>query len=563
MLKDIWQFWKAYFVTNDKRLKPILTFIFIIAMEFFLVYLNVQFNEWRNDFYNSLQNIDYPAFTHNIWKFMWLALMFVGVFGYKIYVQGRFQITWRQWMTENYLNRWLKTKMYYGMQFVPQAADNVDQRISEDIQNFVSSSISLSLGLLSSVTTFFSFIFILWMLSDAFPLTIMGHTFVIGHYLVWAVLLYSVFGTWITSKIGRPLTRLNFEQELLEANFRYSLVRTRENSESIALYDGEEAETKGFFGRFGKIIGNFNKINTKQKHLNWWSSYFGQIAVVFPYLVNAPRFFSGAIKLGGLMQAASAFDSVQTSLGWMVDNYTNLASYRATVNRLKGFNDAAEAWAKLSEEKKLEQGQSIGVVVIKDLTIKLPDGTTLIDGLGTNQQLKLGDRYIISGPSGVGKSTLLRTVAGIWPYAEGVIYTPKDGSIMFIAQNSYMPLGKLIDVINYPGLEPNRDMIINHLLYLKLDVLISRLDEEADWSKILSGGQKQKIAFIRATLQKPDILFLDECTSNMDEDSEKDSYSLLLNHLSESTIISVGHRSTIEKFHNRHIIIKDKKINVI
>ena len=436
MLKDIWKFWRGYFVTNPNKWKPIATVIFIVSMEFFLVFLNVQFNSWRNDFYNSLQNVDKVAFIYNIKKFTILALIFVGVWGYKTYIMQKLQINWRLWMTQTNLGKWLNTKTYYGLQFLPQSADNIDQRISEDINSFISLSISLTLGLLSSVTTFFSFIFILWTLSDSIDFVVYGHSITIGHYLVWAVLVYSVVGTWITRKIGKPLSRLNFEQELLEANFRYSLVRARENSESIALYKGEKFENEKFLGRFKKIVGNFNRINTKQKHLNWWSSYFAQIAVVFPYIVNAPRFFSGAIKLGGLMQAASAFDSVQTSLGWMVDSYVNLAQYRAVINRLKGFEQAAIDWKQLETKKEVTNMIGLGVnsnaFGIGAMTIYQPNGQALL--INENLLLSPGDKCVISGPSGCGKSTIVRTIAGIWPYA------PAPGAYSYSAA-TYIPRG--------------------------------------------------------------------------------------------------------------------------
>jgi vitamin B12/bleomycin/antimicrobial peptide transport system ATP-binding/permease protein len=561
MLKNIWKFWKEYFVTNPKKWYPIFLVVFIVSMEFFLVYLNVQFNEWRNDFYNGLQALDKDSFIHNIKKFMILALIFVGIWGYKTYLMQKLQILWRNWMTEYNLDRWLKTKTYYGTQFVSNSGDNFDQRISEDINSFISLSISLTLGLLSSVTTFFSFIFILWTLSDSFTMTLFGHSITIGHYLVWAVLVYSIFGTLITRKIGRPLSRLNYEQELLEANFRYNLVRTRENSESIALYQGESFEKNKFSTRFGYIVDNFKKIITKQKHLNWWSSYFAQIAVVFPYIISAPRFFSKAIKLGGLMQTASAFDSVQSSLGWMVDSYINIAQFKAVISRLSGFESAINEWKELNDRKLVFVNKNLNKFAFDYLTIRLPNGETLIRDQSFN--FNVGERYIITGRNGTGKSTLIRVLANIWPYTEGKIYFPYNTKQMFISQNSYMPIGNLMECLQYPENKADTNDIITLMNSLGLSDLTKDLDKEDDWSKILSGGQKQKIAIIRAILSKPDILFLDESTSSMDEESEEEAYNLLIKYLPNTIIVSVGHRSTVDKFHTKKLVLKDNKLEQI
>ena len=528
-------------------------------MEMILVYLNVRLNEWRNGFYDSLQNLDKDAFFHYIKVFMILALMYVGVYGYKAFYFQKLQITWRNWLTEKNLEKWLTSKTFYGSQFLSGTADNVDQRISEDINSFVVLSLSLSLGLLSSTVTFFSFIFILYTLSDSISFSLLGHEIFIGHYLVWGVIIYSIFGTMITRKIGHKLPGLSFIQEQFEANFRYSLMRTRENSESIVLYKGEKFEKKGFLKRFFYLYENFNKINVKQKHLNWWSSYFSQVAVIFPYLVSAPRFFSGAIKLGGLMQTASAFDSVQSSLAWFVDSFTNIANYKAVINRLNGFDTAIEDWHKLEKNKKVKfvDNKMFG---IKNFSINLPNGKVLLNNETFN--FKTGERYIISGANGTGKSTLLRCIANIWPYAKGTIHIPKNKTDMFISQNSYIPMGNLLEVITYPLSDNQYDTeeVYELMRLMGLNDIIGSSFVECDWNKVLSGGQKQKIAFIRAMLQKPDYLFLDESTSSMDEDSEQLSYKMLLKKLPKTTIISVGHRKTINKFHNHMLVLKNKKL---
>jgi putative ATP-binding cassette transporter len=312
--------------------------------------------------------------------------------------------------------------------------------------------------------------------------------------------------------------------------------------------------------RFKNVFDNFNKINIKQKHLNWWASYFAQIAVIFPYVVNAPRFFSGAIKLGGLMQTASAFDSVQSSLAWFVDSFTNIANYRAVINRLNGFETAVEDWAKLERNKKIKITHSKKAFSLKSLTIALPNSSVLLDK--ADYTFKTGERYVISGSNGTGKSTLLRCIANIWPYADGTINMPVNKTQMFISQTSYMPLGELLDAITYP-LSANEyctEEVFELMRQIGLSDIIGSSFVECDWSKILSGGQKQKIAIIRAILQKPDYLFLDEVSSAMDSESEEIAYKMLIEHLPKTTIISVGHRKTIDKFHDHKLVLKNKKI---
>lgn len=529
-------------------------------MEFFVVFLNVQFNEWRNGFYNSLQNLDESAFTSSIYYFTGLALVFVGVAGYKAYCIQKLQIMWRTWMTNNTLKKYLNSGTYYGLHFLPDNTDNVDQRISDDIQSFIGMSLRLTLGLLAAVTTFFSFIYILWTLSGVLSLTILGVDISIGHYLVWLAVVYAVLGTWGTHKIGKPLSKLSYEQQQKEATFRYSLIRARENGESIALYRGEESENKRFTSYFTDIVSNYNLIIRKQKHLTWWSSFYGQLAVVFPYIVSAHRFFAKEITLGTLMQTASAFDSVQTSLSYIVDNYGSLAEFKAVTQRLTGLDKAINDWEKLSADKEfiLENGQTLAV---KDLSVKLPNNETIIDNQSFS--FRKGRRYVITGASGTGKSTLLKCLAGIWPYGYGTIIKPETETQIFVGQSTYIPLGKLIDIMIYPidKLSHNQEVLFTALLSdLGLEEFTDKLGEIADWNKMLSGGQKQKIAILRAILQEPDILFLDESTSALDQDGEQKCYEAILKYLPEATIISVGHRATIEKFHYHKIVLKNRKL---
>lgn len=566
MIKHAWSYWKQFFVTNPDRLKPILLLVAVISFELFAVFLNVQFNEWRNGFYNSLQNVDQASFYYHIWKFLALAIIFVGIIGYKNFLSQKLQGLWRRWMTQKYVSKWLDTKTYYGSRFVPDAADNADQRIAEDVRSFVVYSMTLTIGLLSSVVTFFSFIYILWTLSTTLAFVAFGINIEIGHYLVWLALIYSVVGTWITCKIGRPLFKLNFFQQVREANFRFSLIRTKENAESVALYQGEEFEKKKFFSFYSDIFENYTQLIKKQKHLYWWSAYYGQVAVVFPYIISAPLFFAKKITLGTLMQTASAFDSVQGALSWLVESYSSVAEFKAVITRLKGLDKTFEEWDALDTNKNMTYKSAKNFGFIK-LCVNLPNEKPLI----TDQSIKFakGKRYLISGGSGVGKSTLIRSLAGIWPYASGTITTPNNYKKMFISQETYIPHGTLLDVITYPVFVNNdverkmlAPILATYLRFLDLNEFIDDLLVEKQWDKILSGGQKQKLAFIRAVFNRPNVLFLDESTSNMDLISEQKSYVLLAKNIPTTTIISVGHKQSIEKFHDIKLVVKDKTVKV-
>lgn len=559
MIKTAAKFWREFFITNPKRSKPILLLIAVVGFELFTVFLNVQFNEWRNGFYNSLQNVDQDAFYYNIKKFLALAIVFVAVVGYKTYISQKLQGLWRKWMTHQYLAKWTHDKAYYGSQFITEAADNADQRIAEDVRSFVIYSMSLTIGLLSACVTFFSFIYILWTLSDVITMSAFGFSLAIGHYLVWLALIYACVGTWITHKIGRPLVGLNFEQQMREADFRFNLMRTKENAEAIAMYNGEDAENIKFKSVYDKLYTNYQKLITKQKHLTWWASYYGQIAVVFPYIISAPKFFAKTITLGTLMQTASAFDSVQSALSWIVDSYANIAEYKAVMQRLSGLDHTFVEWTKLTASKNIvvKTGKNFGFV---KLSINLPNGQLLLN----QQSMKFakGKRYIISGASGVGKSTVIRSLANIWPYASGTITTQQNQQMMFISQQTYIPHGTLLDALTYPS--TNQFLVKAEKLLIELDMqdFLPQLLESKHWDKILSGGQKQKLAFIRAILCAPDVLFLDESTSNMDQTSEQRAYQLLAKYLPETTIISVGHKTTVEKYHDTKLVIKDKAIKV-
>lgn len=540
--KECWALIKPYWVSEERWGARLLLFV-VVALNLGEVYLSVLFNHWNNDFYNSLQNVDKDAFYAALGRFSYLAFTFILVAVYQIYLNQMLRIKWRRWMTKHLLADWLGKQNYYRMQLLGGSADNPDQRISEDIEQFIQMTLSLSLGLLSSVVSLFSFLGILWGLSGALEFMVGGTAVHIPGYMVWVALVYAVFGTWITVKIGRPLVKLNFNQQRFEADFRFSLVRLRENSESIAFYKGEPQEQARFIDRFTHVVDNFWQIMKRQKTLTWITSGYQQLAIIFPFVVAAPRFFAKEIALGGLMQTASAFGRVQGALSYFVEAYTSIATWQATTDRLLGFSHTMRIAEALPSLPVSRQGEAIAA---SNLSVRLPDGRELLKNITLN--VKPGDSLLITGPSGSGKSTLLRVLSGLWPFVDGQLVLPERASMMFVPQHSYLPLGTLRQVLFYPsasGSVPLEAVLES----CGLAHLSARLDEEQHWAQILSGGEQQRVAFVRMLLARPDFIFMDEATSALDEPTEARLYELLKIQLPQSAIISVGHRSTLKSWH--------------
>ena len=437
---DIKPYW-----TSEERWVARGLLVVIVGLSLGEVYLNVLFNEWNNGFYSALQALDKPGYEHAIIRFCYLAAIFIFVAVYKTYLNQMLQIKWRRWMTLDYLSRWMSKQNYYRMQLAGNQMDNPDQRISDDIGEFITSSLGLSLDGLSSIVTLVSFLGILWSLSGPLDFNLNGTHVHIPAYMVWVAFAYAVVGTWLTFWIGRPLVKLNFEQQRFEANFRFSLVRLRENSESIAFYKGETQEEKGFTGRVQDIIGNWWQIMKRQKKLNWFTYGYGQIAIIFPFVVAAPRYFTKQMQLGSLMQTASAFGQVQGALSYHVDAYTSIAAWKAVTDRLNGFNESLAHAQEAQHTAGLDrqtQGDALGA---EKLSITLPHGQPLL----SNIDLKVapGESTLITGRSGVGKSTLLRALAGLWPFAQGKVSWPQDARVLFVPQKPYLPLGTLAQVL--------------------------------------------------------------------------------------------------------------------
>jgi putative ATP-binding cassette transporter len=556
-LATIWRLAVPYFRAEDRGPGRLLLGA-LIAIELSLVAIQVILNEWYNRFYNTLQDRNFSAFVSAILFFCVIAAVYTVLAVYQNYLNLWLQIRWRRWMTQTYLRQWLNTANHYRMQLLGDAADNPDQRIAEDLQLFVQSTLSIGIGLLNACVTLGSFIVILWKLSDAAPVHLFGLPFVIPGYLVWAALLYAVMGTTFTHLIGWPLITLNFRQQRFEADFRFNLVRSRENSEQIASLHGEAAERERHLDRFGSVVSNWIAIMQRQKKLLFFTQSYSQASVIFPYVMVSPAYFSGGMQLGGLMQTGSAFNSVQTALSYFVTAYRQIAEYQAVVARLDGFETAIEASraaALTPPVIEVVPRRDGGAIAVEALAVALPDGKALVDA--DRVAFAAGERVLVTGPSGAGKSTLFRAMTGIWPFGSGRVTVPMDAKVMLLPQRPYFPLASLAAAITYPAragtIEEAR--LAEALTAVGLPALVPRLGEEAHWNRMLSVGEQQRLAIARALLYAPDYLFLDEATAALDEPSEAMLYCLMQERLAGTTIVSIGHRSTLGAFHRRRVAL--------
>ncbi len=552
--RSVWSLITPYWRSRENKI-AVMLLVSVVGLNLGEVYINVLLNKWNNDFYNSLQVVDKDAFFKSLLRFSWLVCSAVAIGVYKIYLNQMLQIRWRRWLTADMLHRWLNNHSHYRMRLQGQSSDNPDQRISDDIDQFISLTLGLSLGLISAVVTLCSFLTMLWGLSGALaiPLGQFGVLDVPG-YLVWTAMLYAIAGTYFTTKIGKPLIGLNFDQQHYEANFRFALVRFRENSEPIAFYSGEPVELRTFLIRFGDVVNNTLGIMRRQKKLTWFTSFYYQLAIIFPFVVAAPRFFAKQIQMGGLMQTASAFRQVQESFSYVISAYNSIAVWQAVVQRLVGFEaDMRKAEQTVKDPAVFKPSRVAGQnLTARHLSISLPNGTSLARDL--NLTIAVGDTVLIKGPSGSGKSTLLRTLAGLWPFADGELNIPTDAHLLFLPQQPYLPLGSLRHVLTYPGRATHSDAELQDALRVcHLEKFMNRLGEDAQWAHIMSPGEQQRLSFARALLTQPDFLFLDEATSALDETNEHALYGLLRNMLPNTAVISVGHRNTLEQWHEKRV----------
>ena len=548
-LRAFWALTKPYWVSGE-RVKALTLLGTVVGLALLMVWLEVQFNYWNREFYNTFENRDEAEFFRQLGMFALLALVWIITAVYRLYFLQMLQIEWRTWLTNHFLADWMKDQAHYRMQLLDRGTDNPDQRIAEDLRIFVEYTSDLALGLLSAVVTLVSFVVILWTLSGS--LQIFGMD--IPGYLVWVALVYAIAGTFLTHFIGRKLIGLDFNQQRVEADFRFSLVRLRENSEGVALYRGEREELVGLRSRFAAVITNWWQIMYKRKQLGWFTSFYHQLAIIFPYIVVSPRFFSGQIPLGAIFQTASAFGQVQGSLSWFINAYTAFAQWKATVDRLIGFVNSLERVR--VEADRLDGDRVEGSapsLVLEDLAIALPRGEPLL--APTALELKPGENVLVTGPSGAGKSTFFRALSGIWPYWKGRIRLPHGARLLFLPQKPYLPIGSLRRAVCYPD-DPARhsdDEVRRALNQVGLEPLAADLERSENWAQVLSGGEQQRLAFARALLTRPDWLFLDEATAALPEAEQDRLYRLMREELPRTTFVSVGHRDSLAAHHARRL----------
>ncbi|GAA0782155.1 ABC transporter ATP-binding protein/permease [Castellaniella ginsengisoli] len=538
----------AGYFSPRRSWKPLAGVALILLLTLAAVRLDVLFSNWYNTMYSALQELDEPGFWAAMLLFSLLAAVHVIRSLFDFYVQQAFVVHWREWLNEQLLSRWMQGQAYYRSQSLSHLADNPDQRIQQDITNFAQSSMTLAVGLINALVSTIAFTVILWNLSG--PMTVLGYE--IPRAMVFLVFIYVFLATLLAIWIGKPLIRLNFLNEKLNADYRYALVRVREYAESIAFYRGERVEGRTLRNGFAQVIGNAWDIIHRSLKFLGFNFVVTQTAVVFPFILQSARFFSKQISLGDLIQTAQAFGRLQDNLSFFRNVYDSFATYRATLERLAGFDDAIDAARAMELPRTHQDGSRLALL---GLNVNRPDGQTLIRDL--NLEVAPGQPLLVRGPSGAGKTTLLRTIAGIWPHGSGEIIRP-DASALFLAQKPYLPLGTLRQALHYPqpadNVPPGQDEAI--LDRVQLGHLRDRLDTEDDWSRILSLGEQQRLAFGRLLIARPQAAFLDEATSAMDEGLEDAMYRLLREQLPDARVISVGHRSTLRRHHGAELSLQ-------
>jgi putative ATP-binding cassette transporter len=562
-VRNIWRYTRRAWAlagpywSSEERWRARMLLAACVALTLAMVFLTVLYNDWNRLFFEAIQDKDFESFGPLLLRFMVLAALFIVGAVARRYLMLMLQMRWRIWLTRQFLNRWFGNNAYYRLEIGNGRADNPDQRIAEDLRMFAFNTLDLAFGFLSSAVTLISFISILWVISGPLAVTIGDFSFEIPGYMVWVALLYAVVGSVLTHLVGRPLIRLNFDQQRVEADLRFGLIRLRENAEGVALYRGEDTELQDVESRIERIRANWWQLMKYTKNITLLTTAYDQLAGIFPILVAAPRYFSGAISLGVLTQIGNAFGQVQGSLSWFVESYGSLASWKATVDRLLTFEEAMDAVAPQTSRPGIRVARNGTSQVWADgLELQLPDGRVIVPD--TSLSVVPGERVLISGPTGAGKSTLFRALAGIWPFGRGMVHVPEDANLLFLPQRPYLPIASLRAAATYPAAAGSvEDAAIREALQaVGLDGFADRLDDVDNWSLQMSGGEQQRLAIARAILQHPDWLFMDEATAALDEASEHQLYTLIGQRLPHTAIVSIAHRSGVAEFHSRHICLE-------
>ena len=531
----------------------------LLLLTFAQVGIQIRFNLWNRDFFNALESRDGAAFRSQIMLFFGLAALSMTVAVYQLYVKQLIQLRWREWLTTHLLQSWLRDGRHYQLEMADAGADNPDQRIAEDVRIATDLAVDFATGLLTSLLMLTAFIGILWTLSGALQFSMAGRDVSIPGYMVWAALIYAFLGTFLTWLVGRPLVRLNVAKTTAEADFRFGLNRARESGEGIALIRGEEDERRGLGRLFAQVAASVKGLMRSQRNLMWLTSAYGTLAMIFPTIVASPAYFAGAITLGGLMQIGAAFGQVQGSLNWFVDNFGRIAEWRSAVSRIVVFADVIEELDALVDDP---EQPTIGIaegardlLVFRNLEVAFANGTTVI--ADASAEIRAGERVLIKGESGTGKSTLFRAIGGLWPWGAGEIEIPPRDTMMFMPQRPYLPLGTLSMALCYPaGAEAfTADAQAAALERVGLERLAAVLDTEDRWDRVLSLGEQQRLAFARLLLHAPHWIFMDEATAALDEANQDAMMQLVLDALPEAALISIGHRPGLEAFHNRTLTL--------
>lgn len=550
VLSHTWALTKPWFVSEEKnRARGLLAVVVLLTLV--MVAINVVFSLWQARFYNALQEKDWDGFVRELTFFTVLAAIAIVISGYNVYLKLILQLRWRRWLTERMMAQWLSDRAYYRIQLTDPLTDNPDQRIADDLRLFVGNTLALGLGLLDAVVTLVSFIGILWGLSG--PLTVLGVD--IPGYMVWVALLYAGLGTWGAHFFGRKLVPLNFQKQQVEADFRYNLVRVRDHMEGIAFHRGEQDELRRLDARFGAVVGNWIAWARQTKILSWYTTFYGQAAVIFPFVVASPGYFAGRMPLGELVQTSTAFGQVQSSLSYFVTAYETLAEWKASVDRLTTFRRAIEnARAAANDGVTVAAGAGTNFQG-GNLRVALPNGRVLLEGAALH--VAPGEAVWLAGASGSGKTTLLRSMAGIWPFASGQVQVPEGARVLFLPQRPYIPPGTLHAAVAYPDAPRAHaaEAVKEALVAAGLGALGTALEEEAEWSRKLSGGEQQRLAFARAFLLRPDFVVLDEATASLDPSSETAMYATLRERLPQAGVLSVAHRESVGAFHERKVTL--------